>query len=158
MTTADSNRHTTNSRLINASPEQIYRAFTDPGALAVWQAPGEMTGLVHNFDLRIGGGYSMSLFYPLDQAGRGKTSDREDRFTAKFLELTPFKRIIESITFHSTDSAYSGMMFMVVLLAEAPQGTEVTIQFENIPLGIRPADNEIGTQSSLEKLEQYLLR
>lgn len=53
-----------NSKVIKASPETLYKAFTDPKALAVWLAPGKMTGKVHSFDLRIGGGYQMSLFYP----------------------------------------------------------------------------------------------
>ena len=40
------------------------RAFTDPAAMAVWLAPGDMTGEVHSFDDRVGGGYQMSLYYP----------------------------------------------------------------------------------------------
>ena len=38
-----------------------------------------MTGEIHEFDARVGGGYRMSLFYPPDErAFRGKTSDQED--------------------------------------------------------------------------------
>ena len=60
------NRTTTqNSRLINASAEAIYKVFTSPKALEAWLAPGEMIGKVHSFDLRVGGGYQMSLYYPL---------------------------------------------------------------------------------------------
>jgi hypothetical protein len=32
----------------------------------------------------------------------------------------------------------------------------VTIIFENIPRGIRPEDNEAGTELSLEKLARYV--
>jgi len=35
-------------------------------------------------------------------------------------------------------------------------GTSVTIVFKDIPSGIRPEDNEAGTQSSLEKLARYV--
>ena len=77
-------------RVIKASREAFYRAFIDPQALAVWLSPGEMTAKVHEFDTRVGGGYRMSLFYPSsEQLNRGKTSEREDRFTARFVELTP---------------------------------------------------------------------
>lgn len=55
---------TRTSAVIKAPPEVLYRAFTDPDALAVWQVPGDMTAKVHEFDARIGGGYRMSLFYP----------------------------------------------------------------------------------------------
>jgi uncharacterized protein YndB with AHSA1/START domain len=122
-------------------------------------APEGMTGKVHKFDARLGGGYEMSLFYdPSEQAYRGKTSGREDRFTAQFLELTPQKRIVEAITFDSADAAFSGVMIMVVTFEDKDEGTEVTILFENIPRGIRPEDNDAGSRSSLEKLADYVSR
>ena len=148
---------TQNSRFILAPPEVIYRAFTDPAALAVWQAPGDMTGEVHSFDLRVGGGYQMSLYYPpTDEASPGKTAAREDRFTTRFVELVPSKRIVQAITFESADPAFSGEMMMVVTLEAEAGGTIVTIAFWNIPPGIRPEDNEAGTESSLEKLARYV--
>ncbi len=71
----------------------------------------------------------MSLFYPSsEQVYRGKTSEREDRFTARFVELTP--PTSQAITFDSVDPAFSGEMTMVVT-------------FE-------------GTRSSLEKLARYV--
>jgi uncharacterized protein YndB with AHSA1/START domain len=148
---------TRNSKIIKAPIEDLYRAFTDPGALEVWQAPGEMTATVHEFDLRIGGGYKMSLFYPESESEAcGKTAPREDRFTAQFLELTPVTRIVEAIRFDSADPAFSKMMFMIVMFERKEDATEVTILFENIPEGISKADNEAGTRSSLEKLARYV--
>src|SRR5690606_18058263 len=74
---------TRTSRLIKAAPETIFQALTDPAALAVWRAPSDMTGEVHRFVYGVGGGYEMSLYYPASEASmRGKTQDKEDRFTA----------------------------------------------------------------------------
>jgi uncharacterized protein YndB with AHSA1/START domain len=74
MTDASSPAATRTSRVIKASREALYRAFTDPAALAVWLAPEGMTGKVHEFDGRVGRGYRMSLFYPSsEQVSRGKT-------------------------------------------------------------------------------------
>lgn len=99
----------------------------------------------------------MSLFYPpSEQVHRGKTSEREDRFPARFVELTPPARIVEAITFDTADPALSGEMTMVVTFEDREGGTEVTILFEHIPPGIRPEDNEAGTWSSLEKLARYV--
>ncbi len=53
---------TQNSKDIKATQEALYRAFTNPAALTVWLAPGEMTGKIHNFDLRVDGGYQMGAF------------------------------------------------------------------------------------------------
>ena len=99
----------------------------------------------------------MSLYYPpSEQASRGKTSEREDRFTARFVELTPPTRIVQAISFDSADPAFVGEMTMVVTFEESDGGTEVTIVFEHIPPGILPEDNEAGTRSSLEKLARYI--
>jgi uncharacterized protein YndB with AHSA1/START domain len=157
MSDAASPASTRTSRVIKASREVLYQAFTDPAALAAWMAPEGMTGKVHDFDGRVGGGYRMSLFYPpSEQVYRGKTSEREDRFTARFVELSPPARIVQAITFDSEDPAFSGEMTMVVTLEDRDGGTEVTILFENIPPGIRPEDNDAGTRSSLEKLARYV--
>jgi uncharacterized protein YndB with AHSA1/START domain len=157
MSDASSTASTRTSLLIKAPREAIYRAFTDPAALAVWLSPGEMTGQVHEFDRRVGGGYRMSLFYPAsEQDARGKSAEREDRFTARFVELTPPTRIVQAITFDSADPAFAGEMTMAVTLEERAGGTEVTILFEHIPPGIRPEDNDVGTRSSLEKLARYV--
>ena len=108
---------TENSKDIKASPETIYRAFTEPSALAFWLAPGKMTGRIHRFDLRIGGEYQMSLFYPpSDNESRGKTAEKEDRFTSRFIELTPCQRIVQAINFDSSDPAILGEMIMEVSL------------------------------------------
>ncbi|HWV34856.1 MAG TPA: SRPBCC domain-containing protein [Thermomicrobiales bacterium] len=147
------NRSSRTSRRIDAAPAVIYRAFTDPSLLAHWQAPGDMTATVHAFDLRVGGGYEMSLTYPWSgQDARGKTTAREDRYTARFVELIPSSRIVEVITFATSDPAFMGEMTMEVTLDAHANQTDVTIAFTNIPPGIRPEDNDEGTRLSLEKL------
>ncbi|GCE29281.1 hypothetical protein KDA_47650 [Dictyobacter alpinus] len=148
---------THNTKYIKASQDVLYQAFTDPMALATWQAPGDMTAEVHRFDGRVGGGYQMSLYYPeSEESVRGKTAGREDRYTACFLELRPPSRIVETITFDTGDPALIGEMIMEVTLEPEGEGTEVIIVFKEIPPGIRAEDNELGTRLSLEKLECYV--
>jgi uncharacterized protein YndB with AHSA1/START domain len=148
---------TTNSKVIQATPEKIYHAFTSPEALADWMAPGDMTGEVHRWDLKVGGGYEMSLHYPeSDTTSKGKTSGKEDRYSAKFMELVPGRKIVQTINFNSDDQDLSGEMIMEVTLEPERSGTKVTIVFRNIPPGIRPEDNEAGTESSLEKLKELV--
>ncbi len=157
MTDARSPASTRNVIRIKAPQEVLYRAFTDPVAMAAWLAPGDMTGEVHRFDLAVGGGYQMSLKYPDSEAvARGKTSAKEDRYTARFVELTPPRRIVEAITFDSVDPAFSGEMIMEVTLEAEANGTVVSVVFRDIPPGIRPEDNELGTRSALEKLARYV--
>lgn len=148
---------TQNSRIIKAPANKLYQALTTPEALEFWQVPGNMTGKVHRFDLREGGGYQMSLYYPADETNmKGKTVGAEDRFTATFVELTPPHKIVESIIFETDHPQFSGEMIMEVTFEPVDESTNVTFLFRNIPIGIKPEDNEAGTISSLEKLAQYV--
>ena len=157
VTDARSPASTRNAMFIKAPREALYRAFTDPAALAAWRAPGDMTGEVHRFDLRVGGGYQMSLYYPPSETtARGKSSAREDRYIARFVELRPPSRIVEAITFDSVDPAFSGEMIMEVTFEAEANGTTASVVFKDIPPGIRPADNETGTRSALAKLARYV--
>lgn len=150
-------RTSQNYKVIKASKETLYDAFTNPDALALWQAPGEMTAKVYNFDLKVGGGYEMSLFYPsTDQVSKGKTSEKEDKYTARFVELDPFNRMVLAIKFDTVHSIFEEEMIMEATFEIVDVGTRVKILFKNIPPGISIEDNEKGTELSLEKLARYV--
>jgi len=147
---------TTNSKIIRATKQKIYNAFTDKNALEFWLAPNIMIGKIHDFDLKVGGGYTMSLFY-IDNETVGKTSGNEDRFTATFIELKPYDKIVQTINFQSDRNEFADEMTMEVFLETVENNsTKVTIVFKNIPTGIDPKDNETGTEQSLEKLSRFL--
>ncbi|MGV3618144.1 MAG: SRPBCC domain-containing protein [Fimbriimonas sp.] len=155
MSDTPSPSSTRNTKRIGASPEAVYHAFLDPDALVKWLAPGDMTGEIHAFDPRVGGGYEMSLFYS-EGENLGKTAAREDRFTARFVELSPPARIVQAITFASENAAFAGEMTMTATFTPKEDGTEVTLAFDNLPPGVRPEDNEAGTEQSLAKLAALL--
>ena len=106
---------TRTSRIVKASPEQLYRAFMDPAELIAWLPAAWMTGEIHAFGPRVGGGYQISLYYPPDErVFRGKTCDKEDRVNVTFVGLVPERRIVETVTFNSADPAFLGEMRIVV--------------------------------------------
>jgi uncharacterized protein YndB with AHSA1/START domain len=144
---------TSTSRTIKARPEELYEAFMDPAALVAWLPPAEMTGEIHEFDARVGGGYRMSLHYPPNERSfRGKTSASEDMFNVRFVELAPARRIVEAVDFVTADPAFLGEMTIEVTFEEVSGGTEVTILCKNLPPGLRAEDNEAGSRLSLEQL------
>jgi uncharacterized protein YndB with AHSA1/START domain len=153
MTEEHAGTWTRASRIIKARPQELYEAFVDPAALVAWLPPAEMTGEIHEFDARVGGGYRMSLFYPANERSfRGKTSAREDMVKVRFVELAPPRRIVEAVNFDTTDPAFFGEMTIVVTFEEVSGGTEVTILCKNLPPGLRAEDNEAGSRLSLEQL------
>jgi uncharacterized protein YndB with AHSA1/START domain len=72
--------------------------------------------------------------------------------TVRFVELAPPVRIVEAVNFHTSDPAFFGEMTVVWTLEEVPGGTEVTVVCTDLPPGLRPEDNETGSQRSLEQL------
>ena len=149
-------RTSINSKEIQADIETVWNAFTEKKALEYWLAPYGMTGKIHDFDLKVGGGYEMSLYYK-DNKTQGKTSGNEDRFSATFTEIKPFERIVQTINFQSDNSKFKDEMTMQVQLDKLDtNSTKVTIIFRNIPTGIDPKDNEYGTEQSLKKQAKFI--
>jgi uncharacterized protein YndB with AHSA1/START domain len=146
------------ARLVRAPRPRIYRAFLTAEDLTAWLPPGEMTGVMHAFDARAGGGYEMSLIYPEASAGRGKTTAREDRVQVRFVELVPDTRIVEAIRFVADDPALAGEPTLTVTLADRDGGCEVGLRFDDLPPGVRPEDNDEGARQSLEQLAAWLER
>jgi uncharacterized protein YndB with AHSA1/START domain len=145
------------SRIIRAPREAIYRACLDPEALAAWRAPDGMTARVLAFDAREGGSYRMSLTYDDPSQGPGgKTSEDTDTFEGSFAELVPNEKIVELIRFEAPDPGFAGEMRMTTSLADAADGTEVTVLCEDIPPGINPEDNELGSRLALRNLAKLL--
>ena len=143
------------SRVIKASRKAIYRVLTDPEALARWRVPDDMMGKMHEFDLRPGGRYRMSLTYTDPKGAPGKTSADTDTFEGRFVELIPDEKVVEAIVFEAEDAKFGGVMTLTSSLADADGGTLVTMEHENLPAGVRPEDNELGTTMSLTKLAAF---
>lgn len=144
------------SRVIDASPQRIYRALLDPEAIAQWRPPDGMTAEIHAFDGHEGGSFRMSLTYTgPDHAVRGKTSDNVDTVLVRFVELVSDTRVVERAEFESDDPAFGGAMTIITSLTPKPDGTEVTIRCEDVPSGI-PADvHEAAIASTLKKLAAF---
>jgi uncharacterized protein YndB with AHSA1/START domain len=145
------------SRVIKASPRSLYRAFLDPRAIASWRRPEGMTARIFAFDPREGGGYRMALDYVDPGSGvRGKTSERSDAFTGRFVTLVPDEKLVEEIDFESDDASFAGTMRMTTMFEAVPDGTRVTVLVENAPPGIKPADHDAGIRSSLANLAAFV--
>jgi uncharacterized protein YndB with AHSA1/START domain len=153
----DTVRRTTVSKVIHAPCDTIYRAFLDPRAVATWLPPGSMRGVIHAFEAREGGCFSMSLVYADDEAsGSGKTTDSTDTFEGYFAKLIRNELVVWATRFQSPDPAFAGEMTVSTTLLQVDAGTRVTIVCASIPSGIRLEDNEAGCRSTLEKLAAFV--
>ncbi|MEU4619281.1 SRPBCC family protein [Actinoplanes sp. NPDC023801] len=71
-----------------ATPEQLFRAHTDPEVFALWVGPDSLTTRIDHWDARTGGSWRYI-------AGRG---DEEYAFRGTFHEVGP-DRIVQTFTF-----------------------------------------------------------
>lgn len=139
---------------IAAPSEQIYAAMLDPAALEAWLPPENMHGRVFSFDVRPGGGFRMELTY-LDDS-QGKSSAHSDITDVAFVELVSGERVVQQVVFDSDDPTFAGTMTMTWSLSEAPNGTIVEVQAEDVPPGISPSDHAAGLAASLDNLSAYV--
>jgi hypothetical protein len=54
----------------------------------------------------------------------GKTTEHEDRFSVRFVELSPRERIVRVVNFESPDPAFAGEMTMVITLEKLARHVE----------------------------------
>jgi uncharacterized protein YndB with AHSA1/START domain len=143
------------TRVLKAPRAEVYRALTDAAAVQAWRVPDGMTSQVHEFEARVGGRFRVSLTYDAPTAA-GKTTARTDTYHGRFVELVPGERVVEVIEFETADPAMQGEMTIAITLSDAPRGTELVAVHENVPPGVRPEDNALGWNLSLDKLARLV--
>ncbi|HEX8625574.1 MAG TPA: SRPBCC domain-containing protein [Allosphingosinicella sp.] len=146
-------RTDTANRFIRSAPEALYRAFVDPDALIAWLPPEGMSGRILLFEPVEGGRYRIELTLEGAAPGfSGKTTERTDIASGRFLVLEPGRRIVQTCEFESADPAFAGTMVMSWSLEPEAGGTRVTVSASDVPAGISAEDHETGLASSLENL------
>lgn len=131
-------------RVLKTTPERVYKAFLDAGAMCKWLPPHGFTGQVHQIDARVGGSYKMSF--------TNFSTGQSHTFGGKYLELVPNERIVHTDQFD--DPNMPGSMKTTIALKKVLVGTEVHITQEGVPEAIPLEACYLGWQESLALLAQ----
>lgn len=126
-------------RVLRATPERIYRAFTDPDAMAKWLPPHGFTGRVREMNTTVGGRFRMSF--------TNFSTGSSHSFRGSYLELIPNERLRYTDVFD--DPNLPGEMITTVNLNAVACGTDIDITQENIPAMIPVEMCHLGWQESL---------
>jgi uncharacterized protein YndB with AHSA1/START domain len=129
-------------RVIKASPEKVYRAFTDATAMASWLPPYGFLCTVHEMNVKVGGTYKMS-FHNFS-TGHGHS------FGGKYVEIKPNEFLKYTDKFD--DPNLPGEMTTSVWLRKVLVGTELKVSQTGIPPMIPAEMCYLGWQESLDKL------
>ncbi|MDP1726828.1 MAG: SRPBCC family protein [Bacteroidota bacterium] len=136
------NNSLTLHRVLKASPEKVFRAFSDPNAYANWIPPYGFLCTVHHMDFKVGGSFKMSFVN--FSTGNGHA------FGGNILEIKPNEFIKYTDKFD--DPNLPGEMTTTIWLNKVSCGTELKVLQEGIPSVIPVEMCYLGWQESLDKL------
>lgn len=131
-------------RHLNAPPEKVFRAWTDPDKLKRWFGPGELEIIRAETDLRAGGRYVIV----------GRSPDGEEHHVSgTYREVVPDQRLVFTWAWRSTPERES---LVTIDIRPDGDGSMLTLtheQFFDEPARDR---HQHGWTASLDKLERAL--
>lgn len=133
-------------RVLAAPPQKLFRAFTEPDAMASWLPPYGFTCTVHELDAQVGGRHSMSF--------RNFTTGQSHAFGGTYVEMVPGQRLVYTDRFD--DPNLPGEMRVTVDFKAVSVGTEIQIEQQGVPDMIPAEACYLGWQESLQKLAKLV--
>jgi uncharacterized protein YndB with AHSA1/START domain len=130
------------TRIVEASPEDVFAAWTDPAVLARWFGPGSITTPDVELDARPGGDYRFGM---LDDDG--------SRFTVvgTFREVQPPRRL--QFTWRWEDGVPHTFESVVTIeLEPVGNATALTLVHGGFPDDVAASGYSTGWENSLPKL------
>jgi len=143
-------------RTLQASPERVFDAFTDPDQLTKWWWPKGFTCPAAEVDLRIGGGYRIAMQWP-------DAIPDEKRFShymgGEFYEIDRPHRLVMSG--RAVNDQQGELFATLIELTFEPRdgGTALSLRqsyFEPLPPAEAMGGAEQGWSEQLDKLERLL--
>jgi uncharacterized protein YndB with AHSA1/START domain len=129
-------------RVLRASPQKIYRAFTEADALAKWLPPHGFTCQVQHLEARVGGSFRMAF--------RNFGTGQAHAFGGEYLALEPGELVRYTDRFD--DPGLPGVLEVTVRIKPVPCGAELDITQAGIPQAIPLEMCYLGWQDSLAQL------
>jgi uncharacterized protein YndB with AHSA1/START domain len=138
------------TREFDASPEQVFRAHTDPELLVQWLGPRDLEMRIDHFDCRSGGSYRYIHTRGEDEFG----------FHGCFHEVRPSELIVQTFTF---EGAPDGVALERVVLEDLGDGrtrltaTSLVDSFEDRDAFLS-SGMDVGVREGYERLDELLAR
>jgi uncharacterized protein YndB with AHSA1/START domain len=129
-------------RVLRASPEKVFKAFTQASAIASWLPPYGFLCTVQEIKAVTGGTFKMSF--------ENFSTGHSHSFGGKYIEVKQNEYLKYTDKFD--DPNLPGEMITTVSLRKNLAGTEIKITQEGIPVQIPAEMCYLGWQESLDKL------
>jgi uncharacterized protein YndB with AHSA1/START domain len=149
MFTLPSDREILGSRLLDAPPDIVYKAYTDPEAIPQWWGPARYKTTVDKLEVRPGGAWR--FVQRADDGG-------EHIFSGVFREVVPSRRLVFTFNYE----AMPGHEAVETITLEPAEGGRTTVtdnmRFQNREDrdGMIQSGMEEGAAESIERLTALL--
>jgi uncharacterized protein YndB with AHSA1/START domain len=131
-------------RRLNASPQKVFRAWTDPQQVMHWWGPAGAEFLSAEIDARVGGQFRKTA----------RTADGEEHeVSGTYLEVIPDQKLVFSWAWRGTPERQS---LVTIELKPDGDGTLLTLTHEQFYDEAARDAHRRGWTGTLEKLEHYL--
>jgi uncharacterized protein YndB with AHSA1/START domain len=132
-------------RRLNAPPEKVFAAWTDPEKLKLWMGPGEVTTVLCEADARVGGHYRIVMRRP--------GGDEDFDVGGTYREVVPNEKLAFTWAWKSTPEHES---LVTVTFKNDGSGTLMTLIHEQFFDEDARDRHNSGWNGALVKLERYL--
>ena len=135
-------------RIINAPPDRVYAAWTDPAQLKEWWGPESARTRNFAADVRVGGKYRWDL---TNQEGE------EMSVFGEYRELVPGKKIVFTWKWDDDEIWENRTSIVIVELSDREGGTQLLLKHEQLPSEESRDRHNEGWNGVLDRLEKFLL-
>ena len=136
--------HVEITRVIDASRDEVFHAWTDPDELRRWWGPGEFTCPEADVDLRPGGSYRLVM-----QPAAGEPFV----LGGTYREVRPPERLVYTWRWETGPAADGSESLVTVEFREAgEERTELVLTHSDFPESHGPAPYRMGWEGGLDKL------
>jgi uncharacterized protein YndB with AHSA1/START domain len=143
-------------RTLNAAPERVFDAFTDPAQLTKWWWPNGFTCPAAEVDLRVSGTYRLAMEWPGSIPAEAQFSHY---MGGEYYEIERPHRLVMSGRAVNDEQGELFATLIEVTFEARNGGTALTIRqsyFEPMPAAAALAGAEQGWSEQIDKLERLL--
>ena len=133
-------------RILDATPEEVFAAWSDPAGLGIWMCPGaDMTHATVAVDVRVGGRFRIVMHGARDYAHHGE-----------YLVIEPPRRLVFTWVSEWLPAPLAATRVSVTLAPAGRDATRLTLVHEEIPDGDDYRGHPDGWATILAKLAAHL--
>jgi len=135
------------SRIVNASPDRVYRAWSSAEQLKKWHAPFDYVVAEATVDLRVGGRFRIAMKPP--------DKDVSNVACGEYREIVPNKKLVFTWNWEKDTDKVGETLVTIVFNARGNE-TEIVLTHERFPNSETRDHHTKGWNGCVDKLAAYL--